>query len=108
MQMITAVALSIALSSTAVPPGEQVVNHAHPAHYGQPTIRVFERRAEDADRKQAWVAYCRELDQLWAEYRAAGSTPAAWRIYVASAGEAKRRYVTADPYLMPITNYFAW
>ncbi len=106
--MIAAVALSVALSATMVPPGEEVVNHAHPAHYAQPTIRVFERRAEDADRKQAWVAYCRELDQLWAEYRTAGSTPAAWRTYVTAAGEAKRRHVTADPYLMPIVNYFPW
>lgn len=106
--MLSAFALSVALSASMVPPGEEVANHAHPAHYGQPTIRVFERRAEDADRKQAWIAYCRELDQLWLEYRTAGSTPAAWRSYVTAAGEAKRRYVTADPYLAPIVNNFPW
>jgi hypothetical protein len=106
--MISAFVLSVAMSTTMVPPGEEVVNHAHPAHYGQPTIRTFERRAEDTDRKLAWVAYCRELDQLWSEYRASGSTPAAWRIYVAAAGQAKRRYVFADPYLAPIVDDFAW
>jgi hypothetical protein len=106
--MVSAYVLSIALSATAVPPGEQVINHAHPAHYGQPTIRVFERRSEDTDRKLAWVSYCRELDILWAQYRAAGSTPAAWRMYVDAAGQAKRRYVYGDPYYAPIVDDFAW
>jgi hypothetical protein len=106
--MISAVALSIALSATMVPPGAPVVNHAHPAHYAQPTIRVFERRAEDADRRQAWNAYCKDLDILWTSYRAAGSTPAAWRKYVEAAGEAKRRYVFGDPYLAPIVDDFPW
>jgi hypothetical protein len=106
--MISAFVLSVAMSATMVPPGEQVVNHAHPGHYAQPTIRVFERRAEDSDRHVAWIAYCKELDQLWAEYRAAGSTPAAWRKYVAAAGQAKRRYVINDPYLAPIVDDFAW
>jgi hypothetical protein len=106
--MLSAMLLSVALSSTMVPPGEEVVNHAHPGHYAQPTIRIFERRGEDTDRKISWQAYCRELDQLWAEYRAAGSTPAAWRSYVAAAGQAKRRYVFNDPYLAPIVDDFAW
>jgi hypothetical protein len=106
--MVTAFALSLAMSTTMVPPGEEVVNHAHPSHYGQPTIRVFERRAEDTDRKLAWIAYCRELDQLWANYRASGSTPAAWRKYVDEAGQAKRRYVIGDPYLAPIVDDFVW
>jgi hypothetical protein len=106
--MISAFALSLAISATAVPPGEEVVNHAHPAHYAQPTIRTFERRAEDTDRKLAWVNYCRELDQLWLDYRTAGSTPAAWRRYVDAAGQAKRRYVIGDPYLAPIVDDFPW
>jgi hypothetical protein len=106
--MISAVALSVALSATMVPPGEPVVNHAHPGHYAQPTIRTFERRAEDLDRKAAWQAYCRELEALWSAYRAAGSTPAAWRTYVQASGQAKRRYVFADPYLAPIVDDFAW
>jgi len=106
--MVLAFALSLAMSTTMVPPGEEVVNHAHPAHYAQPTIRVFERRAEDTDRKLAWIAYYRELDQLWADYRAAGSTPAAWRTYVDQAGQAKRRYVIGDPYLAPIVDDFVW
>lgn len=106
--MISAFVLSVAISTTTVPPSEEVANHAHPGHYAQPTIRVFERRAEDNDRRIAWVAYCRELDQLWAEHRAAGSTPAAWRTYKTAAGQAKRRYVFGDPYLAPIVDDFAW
>jgi hypothetical protein len=106
--MIATFVLSVAMSTTMVPPGEQVVNHAHPGHSAQPTIRIFERRGEDTDRKIAWRGYCQELDQLWAEYRAAGSTPAAWRKYVAEAGLAKRRYVIGDPYLAPIVDDFAW
>ena len=100
--MISALALSLAMSTTMVPPGQEVVNHAHPGHYAQPTIRVFERKPVDEDRKLAWQAYCRELDMLWNEYRAAGSTPAAWRTYLSAAGQAKRRYVVNDPYLAPI------
>jgi hypothetical protein len=102
--MVSTSVLALALSATAVPPGQPVVNHAHPAHSAQPTIRVFERRGEDRDRRLAWDVYCRELDQLWADYRAAGSTPAAWRKYIDDAGQAKRRYVFQDPYLMPIVS----
>ena len=50
--------------------------------------RVFERRAEDNDRRVAWNAYCRQLDELWSAYRAAGSTPAAFRAYLAAAAQA--------------------
>jgi hypothetical protein len=100
--MIAASILAVALAATSAPPGEEVVNHAHPGHYAQPTIRTFERRAEDQDRRIAWLAYCRELDLLWADYRGAGSTPAAFRRYLAAAGQAKRRYVYNDPYLTPI------
>jgi hypothetical protein len=99
--MLSAV-IFVSLSTTMVPPGEEVVNHAHPGHYAQPTIRVFERRAEDNDRRVAWNAYCRQLDELWAIYRAAGSTPAAFRAYQGAAAQAKRRYVLADPYLAPV------
>ena len=106
--MIASFVLSVAMSTTMVPPGEQVVNHAHPGHYAQPTIRIFERRTEDNDRKIAWRNYCQELDQVWNAYRTAGSTPAAWRIYVAEAGQAKRRYVFGDPYLAPIVDDFPW
>ena len=100
--MISAAILLLALSSTMVPPGQPVVNHAHPAHYGQPMVRIFERRGEDRDRRVAWEAYCKELDTLWADYRAAGSTPVAWTKYIDAAGQAKRRYVYQDPYLLPI------
>jgi hypothetical protein len=69
---------------------------------GPPVVRVFERRAEDAERRASWNAYCRELDQLWQQYRAAGSTREAWRSYVAAADQAKLRYVSDDPYFVPI------
>ena len=102
--MISAFVLTVALSTPMTPPCEVVVNHAHPAHCAQPTIRIFERRVEDQDRRAAWLAYSSELDLLWADYRAAGSTPAAFRKYLAAAGQAKRRYVFADPYLAPIAD----
>src|SRR5215208_5337887 len=102
--MISAYFVAVAFTTTAVPPGEVVVNHAHPAHYAQPTIRVFERGLEDSYRKDAWRVYCRELDLLWANYRASGSTPEAWRIYTAAAEDVKRRYVFGDPYLAPIVD----
>jgi len=102
--MISALVLTVTLSTATTPPGDEVVNHAHPAHYAQPTIRTFERRAEDQDRRVAWLAYCNELELLWSDYRAAGSTPAAFRKYVAAAGQAKRRYVFGDPYLAPIVD----
>lgn len=102
--MISALVLTVTLSTATAPPGDEVVNHAHPAHYAQPTIRIFERRAEDQDRRAAWLAYCQELDVLWSDYRTAGSTPAAFRKYFAAAGQAKRRYVFGDPYLAPIVD----
>ena len=102
--MISACVLAYALSTPAVPPGVPVVNHAHPAHTAQPTIRVFERGLEDSYRRDAWRVYCRELDLLWANYRASGSTPEAWRVYTAAAGDLKRRYVFGDPYLAPIVD----
>jgi hypothetical protein len=101
--MLSGIVISIALSTTMVPPGAMVENHGAPGHFTQPTIRRFERRQEDNDRGLAWVAYCKELEQLWNEYREAGSTPRAWREYNAAAAEAKRRYVYADPYLAPVT-----
>jgi hypothetical protein len=106
--MISAFVLSLAISTTSVPPGAPVENHAHPAHFAQPTIRVFARRAVDSSRELAWITYSHELDQLWLAYRAAGGTPAAWRQYVDAAGEAKRRYVYGDPYLAPIVDDFVW
>lgn len=100
--MISSVALNLALSAVMVPPDRQVVNHAHPAHYAQPTVQRFERESEDQDRGDRWAAYCKELDQLWQEYREADSTPRAWREYTKALAQAKRRYVIADPYLLPI------
>lgn len=100
--MISSIVLSLAMSATSVPPGYPVENHAQPAHFAQPTVRVFERYAEDHDRRLAWNAYTLELDQLWSQYRHAGSTPAAWQTYKDAASQARRRYVLQDPYLLPI------
>ncbi|ADB14755.1 hypothetical protein Psta_0058 [Pirellula staleyi DSM 6068] len=100
--MLPAMLISLALTTTAVPPGEYVENHAGVGKFAQPTIRRFERREEDRDRRAAWDSYTKELDLLWTAYRTAGSTPAAWRKYLTDANEAKRRYVWADPYLVPI------
>jgi hypothetical protein len=85
-----------------VPPGDAVVNHAQPYQYAQPTLRRFERRAEDEARHRNWDAYCLELDRLWTQYRMAGSTPGAWEKYRQAADQAKLRYVYNDPYLAPV------
>lgn len=85
-------------SALAVPPGEPVVDHSQPGHYTQPAIHTFRRRLEDHARGHAWMCYVDELDYLWAEYRAAGSTPEAWEKYLTRAAAAKRCYVYQDPY----------
>jgi hypothetical protein len=100
--MLTGIVLTVAMSATMVPPGGLVVNHAQPAHYGQPTIRTFERRAVDDLRRARWDAYVEELDGLWKQYRADGSTPVAWEFYKRAAADAKTRYVFGDPYLAPV------
>ena len=63
--MVSAWALSLAISTTSVPPGYPVVNHAQPGHFAQPTIRRYERFEEDHFRRTAWEAYCQELDKAW-------------------------------------------
>ena len=100
--MISAWALSLAMSTTSVPPCCPVVNHAQPGHYAQPTIRRYERYDEDHARRLAWEAYCQELDKAWKEYRAAGSTSEAMQTYKKMAGQAKTRYIYNDPYYAPI------
>jgi len=92
----------MAVSATALPPGVPVANHASPGKYAQPTIRRFERAEVDNERRVAWEAYVAHLDTLWAQYRAAGSTPDAFRLYQDSAMAAKRRYVYQDPYLTAV------
>lgn len=91
----------IAISSVMVPPDHSVVNHAQPGHYTQPTIPRFIRRNEDQARRLQWESYFSELDILWKEYRDAGSTPEAFTRYTKAAGQAKRRYLFVDPYLLP-------
>ena len=100
--MLSAWALSLALSTTSVPPGYPVVNHAQVGHYTQPTIRRYERYEEDHGRRLAWEAYSLELDKAWKEYRAAGSTAEAFATYKKVAGQAKTRYIYQDPYYAPI------
>ena len=102
--MLSAWLVSLAMSSTMVPPGYPVENHAHVGHYAQPTVQLFERRSVDRFRRNAWVAYNAELDQLWADFCAAGSTPAAFADYKFKVNAAKTRYLYNDPYLLPIIN----
>ena len=100
--MISAWALSVAVSTTSAV--TQPVEGAVPADQNiiQPTIRRCERCPVDQARKVAWLAYCRELDRAWADYRAAGSTPEAMENYKKVVGQAKTRYIYQDPYYAPI------
>jgi hypothetical protein len=102
MIMLSAWALSLAMSTTSVPPCSPVVNHGQVGHYTQPTIRRYERYEEDHGRRLAWDAYTLELDKAWKDYRAAGSTDAAFQTYKKVAGQAKTRYIYQDPYYAPI------
>jgi len=101
--LLPTIALSIAMGTVSVPPGALAKDHSQPYHWTQPTVRVFVRQAEDDERKHAYHAYCHELEQYWRAYRSAGSTPAAWDAYQASARRAKRLYIYNDAYLKPIT-----
>jgi len=85
-------------AALTVPPNKEVENHNQPYHGGQPVIRRFERQADDDARRKAWEAHVRELEDLWTEYREAGSTPRAWQKYKAAAAEAKRAYIYRDRY----------
>jgi hypothetical protein len=100
--MLSAWAVSLAMSTTSVPPGASVANHGQVGHSTQPTIRRYERYEEDYGRRLAWEAYTQELDKAWKAYRAAGSTPAAFQNYKKVAGQAKTRYIYQDPYFAPI------
>lgn len=100
--MLSGWLVSVALSSSMVPPGEAVENHASVGHSTQPTIQLFERRAVDRARRVAWNAYVAELDVLWGEYKAAGATPDAFSVYKFKANAAKTRYLYNDPYHVPI------
>lgn len=100
--MISAWALSVAVSTSGT--SSPSANGAADAGQGaiQPVIRRCERCPMDQARKQAWIAYCRELDRAWAEYRAAGSTPEAMEKYKKIVSQAKTRYIYQDPYYAPI------
>jgi hypothetical protein len=104
--MLSSVLVSVAL---CVPGGHSCGCDGGPGYSsapsgitGPPVVQLFERRAEDNERRANWNAYCRELDQLWTQYRAAGSTPEAWRVYVGAVDQAKLRYVANDLYFVPI------
>src|SRR5688500_18520105 len=102
MIMLSAWALSLAVSATSVPPCCPVANHGQVGHYTQPTIRRYEQYEEDHGRRLAWEAYSLELDKAWKDYRAAGSTADAFLTYKKVAGQAKTRYIYQDPYYAPI------
>lgn len=99
--MLSAVALSVVLSATSAPPGA-VVNHAHPGHYAQPTIREYERFQTDYSRRMRYNDYVAALDKEWQLYRDSGSNPVAFAQYKAAARKLKHDYVWADPYLAPV------
>lgn len=101
---MSAIVLALAATVTMVPPDRLTEDHTQPYHWGQPVLHSFERHADDYDRRVAWEAHTRELEELWREYREAGSTPRAFRTYQHAASQAKRRYVFGDRYLAPIVN----
>lgn len=96
--MISAFVLTVAMSATAAPPG-LVVNHAHPGHYTQPTIREYERFNTDFCRRTKYDEYVARLDEAWKTYRRGGSTPEGFTQYKALARQLKMEYVCKDPYL---------
>ena len=100
--MLSGLVLMIAASATMVPPGYSAENNGSRGVYTQPVIRRYERFEEDYSRRLAWERYCRRLDNLWKDFRDAGSTPEAFDKYQREAGIAKRDYVFADPYLVPV------
>jgi hypothetical protein len=96
--------LIAAAATTFVPPNQPVVDHSQPYHSAQPTVRRFEDRRVDDRRRANYNSYINEIDLLWQEYRAAGSTPQAFRLYQDEAAQAKTRYIYADPWYVPIHN----
>jgi hypothetical protein len=102
--MLTSIVFAAVMSATMVDPsrGEQVESHGSPGTFTQPVVRRYERFGIDNSRRTAWDRYCVELDELWREFREAGSTPAAFRTYMDKANRLKSRYVHDDPYLMPV------
>ena len=106
---LTAILIAAA-ATTFVPPNESVIDHSQPYHYTQPTVRRFEDRRMDDERRDNYTVYTNELELLWQEYRRAGSTPQAFRTYEREAAQAKQRYIYADPWYVPIHNdlYYNW
>lgn len=103
--MISTIAFSIVVtSSSLVPPGYSVSDHSQPGHWTQPTIRRFERKAEDDSRRAAYSDFNAELDRLWTEYVQANRTAEAWEAYKAGVRAARTNYVFQDPYYAPIVN----
>jgi hypothetical protein len=100
--MMSALALSVVVSTTATPFPLADGPDAAGQDAISPTIRRCERCPVDQARKQAWLAYGRELDRAWNEYRAAGSTVEAMERYKQAVGQAKTRYIYQDPYYAPI------
>lgn len=109
--MVSAWLVSMAMSTTMVPPGQPLqVNHAHPAHGGQPVIVVMDpvRRDHDRLRRNNWNVYCEGLDAAWAKFRADGSTDVALKAYKVEVNRLKYKYLNDDPYLVPIVDNQPW
>ena len=100
--MMSAWALSLVVSTTTATPLVANGVAATDPDTVSPTIRRCERCSVDQARKQAWIAYCRELDRAWGDYRAAGATAEAMERYKQVVGQARTRYIYQDPYYAPI------
>lgn len=100
--MLPSLALSTVMAATGVLPGELVADHTQPYHYGQPVIRRFERQLIDLDRRTAWNGFVGQLKVLWARYRAAGSTPEAYREYMDDLEAVRRDYIYDDIHYAPV------
>ena len=111
--MLSAWLVSLAMSTTMVPPGQPLqVNHAHPAHGGQPVIVVMDpyRRAEDQLRRANWNVYCEQLTAAWDKFEKNRNADfdLALKTYKADANAIKYKYLNDDPYLVPIVDNRPW
>ena len=57
--------LITAAATTFVPPNETVIDHSQPYHSAQPTVRRFEDRRMDDERRDNYTVYVNELERLW-------------------------------------------
>lgn len=90
--MLHALTLSVAMTAVS----ELAVSSEAVGESLQPIVRRVELKYIGAGDDLTWRAYCQEVDRLWVEYQATGSTDEGFAMYQAAASEAKRRYVYGD------------